>query len=492
MIYRCNVCNSFEYDSNEGKEEQSIPKGAEPYDLPDTWVCPICGSDRSHLQPVIEKEKEMHAGFTCPVCGTTSQVGTPPALPNKVTEALLNQMEARTFVEEYLADIHQMAETGKSVIEPMRTTKQVINWDELLICGAQIARIPVNADVPVVTRTVIGPRAAHPMVIDTPVYVTHMSFGALSKETKIALASGSAQVRTAIGSGEGGVIPEERAHAYRYIFEYVPNRYSVTAEMLRSVDAIEIKLGQSAEPGLGARLPGEKVTPEIAAVRGYPIGIDIISPAGFNDIRTRDDLKAKVTWLREISGGRPVGVKIAAGHIEADLEAIVHAGADFVTIDGRPGGTGAAPKFIKASTSIPTIFALYRARDQLDQLGATGTSLIITGGLRVSSDIAKALALGADAVALGTAALMACGCQQHRICSSGQCPEGVTTQDEVLRTRMKSEVGAGRLANFLSVITAELKDFARLTGHTDVHELSRDDLVTTSATVAAFTDLRHV
>jgi glutamate synthase domain-containing protein 2 len=492
MIYRCNVCNSFEYDSNEGEEENNIPKGAEPYDLPDTWICPICGSDRSHLQPVIEKRKEIHTGFTCPVCGTTSQVATPPALPNRVTEALLNRMEAPLFVEEYLADIHQMAETGRSVIEPMRTTKQVITWDELLICGAQIARIPINADVPVLTRTVIGPRAAQPLVIDTPVYVTHMSFGALSKETKIALARGSARVRTAIGSGEGGVLPEEQAHAYRYIFEYVPNQYSLTAEMLRSVDAIEIKLGQSAEPGLGARLPGEKVTPEIAAVRGYPAGVDIISPARFTDIRTRDDLKAKVTWLREISGGRPVGVKIAAGHIEADLEAIVSAGADFVTIDGRPGGTGAAPKIIKASTSVPTIFALYRARETLDRLGATGTSLVITGGLRVSSDIAKALALGADAVALGTAALMACGCHQHRICSTGRCPEGLTTQDMDLRTRMNSEVGADRLANFLNVTTAELEDFTRLTGHTDVHDLNRDDLVTTSATIAAFTDLRHV
>jgi len=263
--------------------------------------------------------------------------------------------------------------------------------------------------------------------------------------------------------------------------------------MLRSVDAIEIKLGQSAEPGLGARLPGEKVTPEIAKIRGYPAGTDIISPAHFEDIRSVEELKAKVTWLREISDGCPIGVKIAAGHIEEDLAAVVHAGADFVTIDGRPGGTGAAPKFIKAATSVPTPFALYRARNQLDRMGATGTiSLIVTGGLRVSSDIAKALALGADAVAIGTAALIACGCKQHRICTTGKCPEGVTTQDEALRTRMKSEVGAAHLANYLAVTTAELKDFSRLTGHTDIHELSRDDLVTTSALIAEFTDLHHV
>ena len=167
-----------------------------------------------------------------------------------------------------MEDIHTMAITGESIIEPMRTRKPTISWDDILIMGAQIAKIPVGTDQEVMTRTVIGPAAKVPLVIETPVFITHMSFGALSREVKIALSKGSAGVKTAMCSGEGGILPESRENAYKYIFEYVPNLYGVTDENLQSVDAIEIKIGQSAEPGLGARLPAEKVTPEIAKVRG--------------------------------------------------------------------------------------------------------------------------------------------------------------------------------------------------------------------------------
>jgi glutamate synthase domain-containing protein 2 len=391
-----------------------------------------------------------------------------------------------------MADIHTMAVNRESVIEPMRTKNHVIPWDEILINGAQIAKIPLNSDVPVNTRTVIGPGCRYPLIIDTPVFVTHMSFGALSREVNIALAKGSAAVRTAIGSGEGGILLEERQNAYRYILEYVPNRYSITQENLRAADAIEIKLGQSAEPGMGARLPAKKVTAEIAKIRGYPEGSDILSPAAYRDIKNRDELKEKVRWLREMSGGKPVGVKVAAGDIEGDLEAIVFAGPDFITIDGRPGATGAALKFIKAATSVPTLFALFRARKFLDDKGATTTSLIITGGLRVSSDFAKALALGADAIAIGTAALMACGCQQYRLCSTGTCPVGVTTQIPDLRERLNPDLSAKRLENFLFVSTEELKDFARLTGNNDVHHLRITDLCTTSSEISGHTTIRHV
>ncbi len=227
-----------------------------------------------------------------------------------------------------------------------------------------------------------------------------------------------------MGSGEGGIVPEARQQAYRYILEYVPNRYSITEENLRSADAIEIKIGQSAEPGMGARLPAEKVTDEIAKIRGYPQGTDIISPASYDDIRNREDLKKKVQWLREMSGGRPIGIKIAAGEIEADLAEVVYAEPDFITIDGRPGATGAALKYIKNATSVPTIFALYRARKYLDRNNIRDISLIITGGFRVSSDFAKALCLGADAIAIGTAALIACACQQYPYLSYRELPGG--------------------------------------------------------------------
>lgn len=394
--------------------------------------------------------------------------------------------------ERTMADIHTMARTGRPIIEPMRTRKPVPSWDDVLIKGAQLARLPLNDEEPVCTRTAIGPAARQPLVIDTPILVSHMSFGALSREIKIALARGSAAVRTAICSGEGGILEDELQAAHRYVFEYVPNQYSVTDENLRRVAAIEIKIGQSAKPGMGGHLPGNKVTAEIAAVRGRPEGRDIISPAHFADIRTPDDLRRKVDWLRERSDGKPIGVKIAAGNLEDDLAFALQARPDFITVDGRAGATGAAPKLVKDTTSLPTIFALYRARRFLDEHQADHVSLIITGGLRLASDFAKALALGADAIAIGTAALIAAGCQQYRLCHTGRCPVGITSQDPELRARLQIDQSARRLENFLRVSTDELAALARLTGHDDVRQLSLADVCTTNSEISRHTEIAHV
>lgn len=288
----------------------------------------------------------------------------------------------------------------------------------------------------------------------------------------------------------GGILPEEKAAAYKYIFEYVPNQYSVTDENLREADAIEIKIGQGTKPGMGGHLPGSKVTPEIAAIRNKPLGQDIISPSRFPGIDTKEDLKGLVDRLRLVSGGRPIGIKIAAGRIEKDLEFCVYAGPDFITIDGRGGATGASPKIIRDSTSVPTIYALYRARKYLDQTGC-GAQLVITGGLRVSSDFAKALAMGADAVAIASAALMAAACQQYRICGTGMCPVGVATQDEKPRSRFKEDAAAQRVANFLRVSLEEIKTFARITGHDNIHDMDVDDLCTVSREISEFTNIRH-
>ena len=196
--------------------------------------------------------------------------------------------------------------------------------------------------------------------------------------------------------------------------------------------------------------------------------------------------------LREKSEGRPIGVKIAAGNIEADMAVILEAGPDFITIDGRAGATGAAPKFVKASSSIPSVFALYRARKFLDEQGAKNVSLIITGGFRISPDFAKALALGADAVALGTSALIACGCQQYRVCNTGTCPMGITTQDPELRRRFDVQKAAYRLENFLRVSSEELRSFARLTGRSNIHEMNAGDLCTTNSEISGHTSIAHV
>ena len=450
-------------------------------DLPESWGCPVCGSGRKLFDKVEDESVPESDGGRDELPASEEPAGPYPALLRGADE-----------FEVYMADIHSMAETGESIVEPMRTRKPTFAWDDLLIKGAQLATFPLNPDETVVTETIIGPEAAKPLVIQTPVFITHMSFGALSREAKTALAMGSAAVQTAMCSGEGGILPSSIENAHKYIFEYVPNRYSVSEENLKRVDAIEIKFGQSAKPGMGGHLPGEKVTREIAEIRGFAPGESITSPARFEDIRNRDELKAKIDWLRGVSGGCPIGVKFAAGNIEADLEVVLYAQPDFITLDGRAGATGAAPKYVKAATSVPTIFALHRARKFLDDHQADNISLVITGGIRVSADIARAIALGADAVAIGSAALMAIGCQQYRVCNTGKCPMGIATQDKKLRANFNVDKAARRLENFLSVTTRELTDFARLTGNRSIHDLSVTDMCTVNSEISQYTPVEHV
>jgi len=463
--YRCRICSYIYNEKTEGIFFEDL--------YPD-WTCPVCGAAKTEFELMEEAPPP-----------------PPPVEPVREAKSIEDFRRASDELEAHMADIHRMALVGESVVEPMRSRKPVVSWDDILIKGAQLARLPLNRDETVDTATTIGPKAKTPLLIATPIIVSHMSFGALSKEAQSALALGSGAAATAMSSGEGGILAEAMGLAHKYIFEYVPNRYSVTEENLRRVDAIEIKFGQSAKPGMGGHLPGGKVTAEIAAVRGFPEGTDIVSPSRFPDIATREDLRRKVDELRRLSKGRPIGIKFAAGDVEADLEFALSAGPDFVTIDGRAGATGAAVKFIKDATSVPTIYALDRARRYLESHGIKGVTLIATGGLRVSSDFAKALALGADAVAIGTAALMAIGCQQYRICDSGRCPVGIATQDPGLRARLNVDESARWLASFLRVSTEELKDFARLTGHKNVHELSVGDLVTTSSEISAHTSIPH-
>lgn len=475
--YRCLMCG---YIYDETKE------GAKFTDLPDSWTCPMCGVPKSMFEEIEEEtaeaelpdipEKEISSG-TVDADGDISEYLQEYARPNDDKEI-------------YMSDIHQMVKTGKSIIAPMSTAKPVVSWDDILIMGNQLNPPPLLESEKVSLKTVIGKNAKKPMTIESPVYITHMSFGALSKRAKIALSKGSAAVKTAMASGEGGILPEEKENAYRYIFEIIPNMYSVTDENLKSSDAIEIKIGQGTKPGMGGHLPGAKVTAEIAKVRGKIQGEDIISPSKFPDINSKDDLKAFVTELRERSEGRPIGIKIAAGRIEDDLEYVTYAEPDFITIDGRGGATGASPKIIRDSTSLPTIYALYRAKKYLDEHGLD-IDLIITGGFRVSSDIAKALAMGAKAVAIGTSAMIAIACQQYRICQSGKCPVGVATQDSRLESRIDIEKSAKRLTNYLTAVNDELKTFARITGHHDIHQLSKTDIITTNREISEYTDIRH-
>ena len=461
MIYKCTICGHIHDEESTGILLKNLDK------------CPICGQPISKFVEVensqsTQNEKESDSDL---------------AYDKKYAKS---NRDIR-----YMDAIHQMAITGESIVSAMYTGMPMPNWDEILILGNQLNPQPLESDVDVNTQTVIGKSAKKPLVIESPVYITHMSFGALSRETKIALAKGSAAVKTAQCSGEGGILPEEMENAYKYIFEYVPNKYSATGDNLKNADAIEIKIGQSTKPGLGGQLQGEKVTEEIAQIRKKPLGKDIHSPATIPEVNSKEDLKNLVDELRMKSHGRPIGLKFAAGRIEDDLSHVLYAEPDFITIDGRGGSTGASPKLIRDSTSVPTIYALSRARKYLDEHDSE-IDLTITGGLRVSSDFAKALAMGADAIAIGTAAMIAAACQQYKICDTGDCPVGVATQDDELRKRLKIETASKRVENYLRVSTEELKTFARITGHDNVHDLNTGDLCTLNSEISDYTDIKHV
>ncbi len=470
MVYKCSVCGYVYDEEKEGKPFSELTE------------CPVCRQPPEKFE-VVETEKPASLEPASP--GESVSIDTDGMDLDYPQETRKMDSDYR-----YMKEIHEMAVTGKSAIEAMGTRMKMPGWDDILVLGAQLNPMPLEEHTDVSLKTIIGKHADKPMVLDMPVYISHMSFGALSRETKIAMAKGSAASHTAMCSGEGGILPEEKAAAYKYIFEYVPNLYSVTDENLKTSDAIEIKIGQGTKPGMGGHLPGSKVTPEIAGIRNKPLGKDIISPSKFPGINSADDLKKLVTELRSRSGGRPIGIKIAAGHIEKDMEFCVYADPDFITIDGRGGATGASPSIIRDSTSVPTVYALFRARKYLDSIGSD-IDLIITGGLRVSSDFAKAIAMGADAVAVASAAMVAAACQQYRICGTGMCPVGVATQDENLRQRLHIDAAARRVENYLNCSAEELKTFARITGNADIHSLSTEDLCTISREISEYTNITH-
>ncbi len=317
--YRCNVCHVFEFDIDLGDPLHGIDPGTRPEDLPAAWKCHICGSDKTHMKLVeVRTEAQLQEMVTCPYCGKVHSLKMLLA-EEELIEYLAHWRRTRDETEVHMGEIHHISTRNQNLIEPMRTKAPVPQWDDILILGAQLAKIPLNDYDHVKTATTIGPAARKPMVLDMPVLITHMSFGALSRECQVALARGSAAVGTAIGSGEGGMLEETFVNAYQYIFEYVPNKYSVSDANLKRSSAVEIKFGQSVKPGMGGHLPGEKVTKEIAELRGKPEGADIISPASFPEIRDGAGLKRVVDMLKDISGGRPVGVKLSAGRIEDDM-----------------------------------------------------------------------------------------------------------------------------------------------------------------------------
>ena len=364
-------------------------------------------------------------------------------------------------------------------------------WDDIQFLPAQLSRRPLLDHEAVSTKVVIGPNAKKPLMLDIPIFVSDMSFGSLSREAKISLATGANMAGTGICSGEGGMLPEEQASNQRYFYELASAKFGFSWNKLKKVQAFHFKGGQGAKTGTGGHLPGAKVTAEIAAVRGLQIGQTAISPATFPDFHGVKDFQKFAKEVREITGGIPIGFKIAASRIEADIDFALEAGADYIILDGRGGGTGSAPTILRNNINIPTIPALARARKHMDKVGADGVTLVITGGLRVAEDFAKAMMLGADAIAVSNSALQAIGCLGMRACSSNNCPVGIATMKDHLRARLEIEKSSKQLFNFLTATNDLIKVVARACGHSDISQFNHTDLSTFSYDMHRLTGINY-
>lgn len=367
-----------------------------------------------------------------------------------------------------------------------------INFDDLVFVPAQLAKRPVDYfRDKISSETIVGKKSKKPIKLKTPVIIGAMSFGALSDAAKIALAKASKIVGTFANTGEGGMLTEERKEAEFLIAQFSTGRFGVNEEYLKSADAIEVKIGQGAKPGQGGLLPAEKVTDKIAQVRGVEKGLDVHSPPYHKDIKNINDLKVKISWLRKLTEGKPIILKLGAGDIETDIKLAVQANPDIISIDGIAGGTGAAPEVMLEEVGIPTLAALVRARKTLDKLKAK-QELWVGGGLTTGGDVAKALALGADAIFMGTPMMIAMGCVYCRQCFKGNCPLGIATQDQKLVEKLDSDKAAKNIVNYISSITEEAKMIAGACGYDSIQKLSVKDLRALDPVIAQIAGVKMV
>ena len=396
-----------------------------------------------------------------------------------------------------MEDIHEKAQLGRYRIRGFSTFQKVTHFDDLTFLSTGLTRFPLEGyRESCNTRTVIGARhASEPLVLETPIYITGMSYGALSKNAKWALGKGAAMVGSASCTGDGGMLQEERDASDKLIYQVLPSRYGFNPHHLAQAQAVEIVVGQGAKPGTGGMLMGVKVLDHIAEMRDLPAGIDQRSPTRHPDFLGPDDLIIKIEQLREATDGRvPISIKLGACRVSDDVKLAAKAGADAIVIDSMVAGTGASAEILLDHSGIPTVPAIVMAREALRELGLDGTvSLIASGGIRNGADAAKALALGADAVAIGTAALIALNCNREipesdfqaemglpaglcHHCHTGKCPVGIATQDPELVKRLDPDEGAERVANFLSSMTMEMALLTRSLGKGDVRSLEPEDL----------------
>ena len=407
-----------------------------------------------------------------------------------------------------MEDIHAKSELGRYRIRGFSTFQKVTHFDDLTFLSTGLTRFPLEGyKERCNTRTVIGARyAENPLVLETPIYISGMSYGALSANAKTALGKGAAMVGSASCTGDGGQLPSEREAADKLIYQVLPSRYGFNPHHLAQAQAIEIVVGQGAKPGTGGLLMGVKVLDDIADMRDLPRGIDQRSPARHPDWLGPDDLAVKIEQLREATDWRiPVHVKLGACRVDDDVKLAAKAGADAIVIDSMVAGTGASAEVLIEHSGIPTVPAIVMAREALRELGLYGkVTLIASGGIRHGADAAKALALGADAVAIGTAGLIALNCNKEipesdfesevgvpagfcHHCHTGKCPVGIATQNPELTKRLDPDEAAERVANFLNSMTMEMALLTRSLGKSDVHSLEPEDLAALTIEASAMT-----
>jgi glutamate synthase domain-containing protein 2 len=401
-------------------------------------------------------------------------------MTEKAKKTKVKDIQRGVWSPETISEIKHKAETGKHRIRGCGSTKKYPSFDDLLVLPSQLSRLSIDTyREDCKTQTVLGSRfAKNPLVIETPIMISGMSYGALSKEAKTALAKSTQIVGTSINNGEGGLLPEEKNNSYKQVVQITPSRMGFSLKNIEAADALEIICGIGAKPGLSGHLMGSKITKEIAEFRQLPEGIDLHSHPRHGDIFGADDMVLKIQELRDVTDWKiPIFVKIAAGRVKEDVKIAAKTGADGIVVDGSEGGTGAAPVVASAHLGIPTLPALVQAVRALEEMGVKEEiSLVVSGGIRDGSDVVKALALGADAVAIGTGAMVAMGCVVCLRCHEGKCAFGIGTQDPERRKKLNIDDAAQKIANYIQGMTYEAILIAKAAGKTALANMEREDL----------------